>query len=73
LNLLAVPWVPSVPPEKTKTNAKNSNPAFVPGTFGTATAPMAGPRASAGFDRIGGKRHPLLSGNNAYSKIYAGL
>jgi hypothetical protein len=43
----------------------------MPGVFVTATAPMLETRAPPGFARIEGKRHPILSGNNAHSKIRA--
>jgi hypothetical protein len=45
----------------------------VPGVFVTATATMPATHATTGFDRIEGKRHPLLSGNNAHIKNHAGL
>jgi hypothetical protein len=44
-----------------------------PGFFVPATATMAGTRATTGFVRIEGKRHPILSGNNAHIKNHAGL
>jgi hypothetical protein len=72
-NLLAIPLVPSIPPEKTKTHAKNSKPAFVLGTFVTVSATMPETPVTTGLAWIEGKRYPLLSGNNAYIKNHACL
>jgi hypothetical protein len=61
------------PQKKQKPTQKTSNPAFVPGTFVTATATMPGTRATTDLPRIEGKWYPLLSGNNVYIKNHAGL
>jgi hypothetical protein len=45
----------------------------MPGVFVTGTAPMPETHATPGFARIEGKRHQLLSGNNAHIKNHAGL